>query len=244
MSFNSPGENAHRGGNILLGEVGLSGPVDPFFANVILLLHGDTITDKSVFGHVAAIGGGVTFDNTVPNGTVGASSIRTLDGAAGSTWRYAAANEWRKQNAIPYVLEYWGYLDTVPANRVSMGSTDASKFVQWVTAAPANVQVQGWGSTNATGIALNTWIQYTYLWDPNAIGGARFAQYVNGVQINTNLFALVNDATNRDLDVTSPFSNPPGLRQMEIRITRGTTRGYLATPGATVPVQTAPWPDQ
>ena len=211
------------------------GSTDPDYASVVLLLHGSDFLDYSPHAFVATtIGGGVTLDSSVPNGTVGNSCFR-VTGVGTTTFQFPAVPEFKRSGA--YTLEYWVYFDAVASNNLAMCSNFGAKFVQFTNGSPfSNVGAQGYSPNAPNSVTIGAWHQITMAFD-----GSNYGQFFDGVSIFTGAFALPPDASDQDMDVISALGTGGQHRMMEIRYTQGVCR-YNPL-GTTVPVQTAPWPD-
>lgn len=210
---------------------------DPNFANVVLLLAGDSPTDLSPLAHVAtSIGAGVTFDSSPSssNGGVGSTSIRT-NAAVAANWTYGTpAPEWR-YNPV-YTLEWWVYFDAQAANWIPLAATDFSRFMQYVGGTGSNLNGQGkWGGNVGGSIATGSWHWFVFVSD-----GVDGQAFLDGAAVS-GLTVTAADGADKAFELLDLTAGIPNYRFMQVRYTQGVARyNPLAL---TIPMQTAPWPD-
>lgn len=218
---------------------GGGGGGDPYFSNVVLLLHGSDFLDYSshVFGP-ATVGAGVTIDSSVPNAAVGNDCFR-VTGAGDTTFQFPACPQFKRVST--YTLEYWVYFDAVASNNLAMCSNFGTKFLQFLNASPnSNVGAQGWAPTAPNPVSVGAWHWVVLAYDA---GVAELSQYIGGAQVHFQSGAsLVTDSSDQDMDVISALSTGGQHRMMEIRYTQGICR-YPTASGSSLTVQTAPWPN-
>ena len=210
---------------------------DPFYADVVLLLHGDSFTDKSSLANVPSIlGSDVTIDTSFPNGAVGGSCIRTTVAGGSCDLIYAAAACFK---LLPtFTLDFWINADFV-SNTVLMMDTAFNHFFQ-STGSPNNLGEQGWGpGTSYQAFPANTWVQCCLISD--AVANVSSFYLGAGTLPTASGVATTASGSNQDFQITPRSSfNTAEVRLMEIRWTAGVAR-YPA--GGVLPAQTAPWPD-
>lgn len=264
MSFASPGFNAHRGFNLLFGDVGATGPKDPFFSDVIALLPFDSANGSTVFldksplalpytqiepallltssNAVATPFGPGTAAAALGDGSLNNCGVRS---PAAVGMNYTPAN-------TPFVFEGWFFSPSWGL----IGDFGLTDF-RWINAGnllhllihgvvglrvsvSGTVNLYGDGPLPSTGV----WHYFAFSFDGTTgrlyLGNAGGA---TAVLVQTGPFGeLISAAGNNFFTAgcTGGTGNPPsGLYYSNYRVTFRQTRGYL---GATIPVPTAAFP--
>lgn len=93
-----------------------SSTVDPYFANVVLLLHGegDTIVDSSASAHTLTANGTVATSAT--QAMFGSKSIY-FDGAAGNSLELGTSTDWA-WGASDWTVEWFSYIPSFPGTQI------------------------------------------------------------------------------------------------------------------------------
>lgn len=209
---------------------------DPYFANVVLYLNGDSTTDLSPSPVALSAGPGasITFDtsNLVPG--VVDSWIRTNAGAS-CAWSYASAARWAASTV--YTIDYQIYFDSQPGNWVYFCADDFSRFLQSTAAAGGNASLinQGlYGAMAASDISVGAPHYIRLVSD-----GVKVARYVDGNQDIVNGFSG-SASSSVGFVLLDGIASNPDYRFAQIRITKGVARNDPTD--LTIPMQTAPWP--
>lgn len=244
-------------GVTITGGVGISSGIsitegaagDPYFSNVVLLLHGDgtnggtTFTDSSSYARTPATTQNITTSSDYT--LFGQNTIKSLGGTEGSLSKlqYASSLDFTRSNT--YTLEFWVYYPTSMTDGYLMARGPTSYLQTYSNDGGTTwrIDMVNWGAGGGTtptvsGMAKNTWHYVVFTQE-----GSRYNSYLNGVR-----FTNANDGT-----TASPSSESLGITNVptrndlkgffgylsEVRYTQGVSR-YS---GATIPVQSAPWPN-
>jgi hypothetical protein len=220
---------------------------DPYYANVVLLLHGDganggsTFIDSSQYNRTPFF---VSEEITTSNEEMlfGQNTIKSTGGAfvTQSVLEYSSSIDFTRSNN--FTLEFW-INSTQPYGSqpyfMARSAVSYSALNQLVGYAQLSFTNWGSGSTNiSAGLVANTW-HYVVLQQ----SGSDYRIYLDGnlVQAATNSsiatptpekFGIVNVPDRGDLPAFTGYLS-------EIRYTQGVAR-YS---GSTIPVQSAPWPN-
>lgn len=207
---------------------------DPYWSDVILLLHGEgggtTITDSSPYNHTGTV---ISLTSSTSQFKYGSASL-LFDATGGSYVEYTATSEWLFGSA-DFTLEGWIRPTSVDATRRSLwdfrfdGSGSGTAWAVDFTSGDFRFQV-GIGATlysdnPATTLTVNTWQHIACVRD-----GGTLRYYKNGTQIQTATglgTGSVNDKSatakvriGRRNDGTQNF----GGNQDEVRFTRNVCR--------------------
>jgi hypothetical protein len=220
---------------------------DPYYANVVLLLHGDgangggTFIDSSQYNRTPFF---VSEEITTSNEEIlfGQNTIKSTGGAfvTQSVLEYSSSIDFTRSNN--FTLEFW-INSTQPYGSqpyfMAKSATSYSALNQLV--GYATLGFVNWGSGSAiisADLVANTW-HYVVIQQ----SGSDYRIYLDGNLISTatnstiatptpEKFGIVNVPDRGDLPAFTGYLS-------EIRYTQGVAR-YS---GSTIPVQSAPWPN-
>lgn len=215
-------------------------PTDPYFANVVLLLHGDganggtTFTDSSSYNKSPDIITNVTTSNEQT--LFGQNTIKSINGqfGAGSELTYGVSADFAGSDN--FTLEYWIYI----GSQVSQPYFMAKDATVYFTYSGGSLQETNWGGSSGALVSPNSW-NYIAI-SRNGVGSNNFNFYLNGNRTeqlsvitqytNPAAFGITNVPTRNDLESFNGYL-------AEIRYTQGVGRYTTAT----IPVPSAPWPN-
>jgi hypothetical protein len=238
MGMSITGGMSMSGGLQVLSSGG-SGGSDPYFANVVLLVHGDgvnggtTFTDSSSKNRTPlSIQNVVTSNEQTIFGQNTIKSINERPDSGGSILEYNSSTDFAMDEA--FTVEFQVYFTSgggflMSRSPGSSCNRDVFGYINF-NGYPATVAA----STQVT--PLDSWNYIAYSYSPNTA-----SLYVNGTRVATSNastepggypFSLVGIPG-------SAFNPSFGGYIAEIRYTKGVAR-YS---GATIPVQTSPWPN-
>lgn len=216
------------------------GGTDPYFSNVVLLVHGDganggtIFTDSSSYGRTPVTATNITTSNEQT--IFGQNTIKSINSPpylGGSTLEYSSSVDFALTQS--FTLEFQLYLPASFSQPYFMAKSSGIY-------AAINVESFALSFTNYPGnpggyLTPNAWNYVAYSADATATN-----LYINGTRVETQI-PYPNDLT------PYPFNlvGVPGRTDLtalggylaEIRYTQGVGR-YT---GATIPLQTAPWPN-
>jgi hypothetical protein len=228
---------------------------DPYYANVVLLLHGDganggtTFVDNSQYNRTPTLVQRVTTSNEQTR--FGQNTIKSL-GGINTTWaalNYATTTDFAASDN--YTLEFWIY-PFVPLDEFSFshlfGKDNNSYFNFGQFSLTPELIDANWGQSASYipyPIPAQEWtyIALSVVEQPESPGFPIYRFYINGVRQN-ELFVTTSFAgETRALGIVS-VQDQSGFEAFtgylsEIRYTQGVGR-YTA---ATIPIQDAPWPN-
>jgi hypothetical protein len=231
------GMNFSGGMNMTTGGGGGS---DPYFANVVLLLHGNgtnggtTFIDSSSYNRSPDIITNVTTSNEQT--LFGQNTIKSINGQSGggSELTYGVSVDFAGSDN--YTLEYWIYI----GSQVSQPYFMAKDATVYFTYSGGSLMETNWGSASSAFVNPNSW-NYIAI-SRNGNGSNNFNFYLNGNRTeqlsggffypDPRPFGITNVPTRNDLESFNGYL-------AEIRYTQGVGRYTTAT----IPVPSAPWPN-
>lgn len=154
---------------------------DPYFANVVLLLHFDgsngstTFTDSSSYAKTPASSSGCTLSTTSPQfGTAALSST-----TASADLTYTSSTDFNLP--LVYTIEFWIYLDALPGASVYIAGSSVSRYLTITSA--GQLSAVGWNGTGfgACTLATGVWQHYAQTRD----GDGTNRNFLNGVQLGS-----------------------------------------------------------
>ena len=167
---------------------------DPYWANVVLLLHGNgsnggtTFTDSSSFAKVPASSSGCSTSTTSPK--FGTASISSTLSTADIT--YASSTDFNLP--LEYTLEFWIYLAALPGASVYIAGSSAARY--FTITSTGQLSAVGWNGTGLGACTLVTGVWQHYAQSRDSAGVNR--NFLNGVQLGSG--------TNSTTDLsTAPF---------------------------------------
>lgn len=227
------------GGMNLLSSGG-GGGGDPYYANVVLLLHGDgtnggnTFIDNSQYNRTPVFTENVITSNEQT--LFGQNTIKSINGqiGAGGELTYGFSPDFAGSDN--FTLEFWIYILDQSSQPFFMAK-DAGVYF---TYAGGSLQEVNWGSVGSALVNPNSW-NYIAI-SRNGNGSNNFNFYLNGdliqqQSVTTNYtdpapLGITNVPLRNDLNSFNGYLS-------EIRFTQGV--GRYTTP--TIPIQSAPWPN-
>lgn len=168
-------------------EVWASGPTDPYWDNVILLLNGDgtqgstTFTDLSNENNTTSVTGSLSVDtSTVKFGTGSIDST-----ASGGRINITPTATWNITYSTPLTFEFWTYLPSITTNQYAFEIRDASASqqmrVQFIPTNRVDLIIKGGQKTTLNNtVPVNQWVHFATTWD-----GSLARIFINGTQIET-----------------------------------------------------------
>lgn len=231
---------------------GSSGPSDPNYSSVQLLLHGEgtntgtTFTDNSPFARTLTASGNVQTSTT--QFKMGASSIK-FDGT-GDYLLNDTASVWNLSSGVDFTLEGWVWVINVPdtTNNVSTviglgsGTGSGSNMIRTLTVFhTGGVDKLGYflnGSGTGSTISDNTWYHFAIVRISNST-----QIYINGTAIGSPVSDSIAGLSNLTIGTDPATRNTTNAFHFngyldDVRFTKGVGR-YT---GAFTP-PTAPYPD-
>jgi len=205
------------------------GATNPNFANVVLQLHcegannGTTITDSSSFARAVTLSG--TVKTTTESAKYGTSSVKFLGGASSG-----AINIPNSSDLIftgDYTLEFWVYIDTLPASSgllvSSSGSTGGAVAGNFSVYLSITGAIQVWYGTSAIMVTTAPNLLATGTW--YKIGITRETAGLTKLYINDSLKMSATST----IEITNPIvrlGNASGAGSFkgkidEVRLTKG-----------------------
>jgi hypothetical protein len=225
------------GGMRALSSGGGGGGSDPYFANVVLLVHGDganggtTFIDSSSYNRTPQFISDVTTSNEQT--IFGQNTIKSVQGTfGGSVLQYASSTDFAANQ--PFTLEFQIYITSAPFFQpFFMGRSGTSYTI--INEESKAIQFSSYPGDGGGNLTVNSWNYVAY-----SVNSTEVNLYINGNKMTGTSVGLSDPAT-------QPFgltNIPDGIRSLqgylaEIRYTKGVAR-YS---GATIPLQTAPWPN-
>lgn len=234
-------------GGVNIAASGGSGS-DPYFSNVVLLLHGDgvnggtTITDSSSYARTPSSRMNVITSNEKQlfgQNTIKSNNQPPISG--GSVLQYAPSTDFAY--TYPYTFEFWLFL---PSSFTTFNfMSKASSTVIGVISGSNTIEVAGsWTNygavTPSMALTPNSWNYFAMCVNANK----ETSIWINGTrQFNYAGLGWNPDDTAKPLTITDVYTRDDITAAAgylaEIRYTKGVAR-YS---GATIPVQSAPWPN-
>lgn len=223
-------------------------PTDPYFANVVLLLHGDganggtTFIDSSLDMRTPVFTDRVTTSNEQT--LFGQNTIKSLGGRFSGDWsalNYSSNVAFAQTDN--FTLEFWIY-PLMQNTLAYLFGKDTSTYFNFLG---TTLSETGWSDTGPNDYTVNqdtwTYIAISVVEQPLSPGNPTFRFYVNGVMLTEQIITTINLNTPRALGIVSIFGRDD-LESFkgylsEIRYTQGVGRYTTAT----IPVPTAPWPN-
>jgi len=212
------------------GGGGGGGGGDPYFANVVLLLHCDgadestTFTDSSGSAHTVTANGNAQIDTSEKKFGTGAALFDSL----GDYLEIADSDAWHFGSG-DFTIEFWVRFDSVASNRpilaqrqtgfapvaINRNGTQITALLSFTNSAWAAVPTLASGSST---IAVDTWY-YVAL----TRSGSTFKLWLDGVEVDdyTSASSFTN-STNPLIIGNSSFSTTGRLD--DIRVTKGVAR--------------------
>lgn len=211
---------------------------DPYFSNVVLLLHGDgsnggtTISDNSSYNRTPS-----SLVNTITSSDQTLFGQNTIKSQTSSILEYATSIDFAKTDT--WTLEFWIYPTSnsgsyfVGRSGLSYGATGGN---------PLGITLNNWGTTGGTTmsgyITINSWNYVVFTQNVSS-----YSTWINGTRTQNDndgsagsgsaeALGILNVAARNDLPSFEGYMS-------EFRYTQGVSR-YS---GATIPLQTAPWPN-
>jgi len=215
-------------------------PVDPYFSNVSLLLHGDgtngstTIVDSSPSPKTVTAVGNAQISTA--QSKFGGASL-AFDG--NGDYLTVPDNADYAFGAADFTLEAWVYFGNLTDYSTIASTRDANNSLTGWTLG-VDVSEQPYFYTNGFDIIGNALAQNTWHHIAMARAGSSLRMYVNGMQVGST-FPDTKNYTNQTLAIGSVVGGPQQLFNGyidDLRITKGVAR---YTSNFTPP--TAPFPD-
>ena len=154
---------------------------DPYFANVVLLLHFDgsngstTFTDSSSYAKTPASSSGCTLSTTSPQfGTAALSST-----TASADLTYTSSTDFNLP--LVYTIEFWIYLAALPGASVYIAGSSVSRYLTITSA--GQLSAVGWNGTGfgACTLATGVWQHYAQTRD----GDGTNRNFLDGVLLGS-----------------------------------------------------------
>ena len=169
------------GANWWLLDTGATAPTDPYFANVVLLLHFDgsngstTFTDSSSYAKTPASSSGCTLSTTSPQ--FGTAALSSTTASADVT--YTASTDFNLP--LVYTIEFWIYLDALPGASVYIAGSSVSRYLTITSA--GQLSAVGWNGTGFGACTLSTGVWQHYAQTRDGDGTNR--NFLDGVLLGS-----------------------------------------------------------
>ena len=232
---------------------------DPYFDDVVLLLHADgadegtSFPDESQYGKTATVVGNTNTETSIKK--FGTASME-VDGA-GDYLSYTDSSHWDLglgggYGNEPFTIEFWARLNSTGGTQMFLGkgggsaSWNSSTGFQYIFFIQSSIlYFQFWqsgfspntisASIASLGLTTNTWYHFAISYD-----GTTTEAYFNGSRFGTSTanYNAPSSATDFRIGAATPYYYLNGYMD-EVRITKGTGR-YT---GSTLTIPTSAFPN-
>ena len=215
------------GANWWLLDTGATAPTDPYWANVVLMLHMDgtdgstTFTDSSSYARTPSTNSNVAI-TTDKSQFGGAAGERT---AGSAILEYAYSTDFSYAGSNAYTIEFWLFLQEAGATEVYfLGQRSGTgKYFRITTAETMFFRAAGAAELSFGTIAKDVWSHIALTCD-----GTTVKSFVNGLQINSDAASSFTDTTTTAFSIFSASSiwTTAGLVGYldDVRFTQGIAR--------------------